>query len=206
MVARSCPLGCGALRQGDEELRDNRFGLPHAVHIGWCPSCGLGVTLDPPPPGELARLYEQTYAGPDRAPAPRSGTLPRLWHRVNGSPTLTDRALDDPILDVGCNTGETLVALRERGHYVVGLEPNPRAAARAAEVGLRVIQEPVESADLPRGAFGSVVLSHVVEHTAEPHAVLRAVRAALRPDGAAHVVVPNAASVWRRTFGPDWVH
>src|SRR5919201_47213 len=169
MVARSCPLGCGALRQGDEELRDNRFGLPHTVHIGWCPSCGLGVTLDPPAAEELARLYEDTYAGPERAPAPQSGAVAAVWHRVNGSSTLTDQQLSEPILDVGCNTGATPVAPRERGHYVVGLEPNPRAAARAAEAGLRVIQEPVESADLPRGAFGTVVLSHVVEHTAEPH-------------------------------------
>ena len=59
-----CPLGCAALARDETPLRDNRMGLPHVVHIGWCPSCGLGVTLDPPPPEELARLYEQGLGVP----------------------------------------------------------------------------------------------------------------------------------------------
>jgi SAM-dependent methyltransferase len=137
---------------------------------------------------------------------PRGGALPRLWHRVNGSSTLTDRPLADPILDVGCNTGETLVALHSRGLEVVGLEPNPEAARVARSYGLEVIEAPVEEAHLPKGRFASVLLSQVLEHVRDPHAVLRKVGAALRPDGIAYVVVPNAASIWRGVFGRDWVH
>ena len=206
MAARECPLGCGPLRAGDEEPRDNRFALPHTVRIGWCGTCGLGVTLDPPSPEELGHLYETTYAGPERAAVPRTGRLARVWHRVNGSSTLAERALAGPVLDVGCNTGETLLALRERGLDVVGLEPNPRAASLARAAGLRVIEAPIGEAPLPAGAFGTVLLSHVLEHTPEPHRMLERVRESLRPGGAVLVVVPNAGSVFRSAFGPHWVH
>ena len=44
----TCPLGCAPLVRDEAAYRDNRMGLPHTVHIGWCPVCGLGVTIDPP--------------------------------------------------------------------------------------------------------------------------------------------------------------
>ena len=208
--AHACPLGCGPLTPDETPVRDNRLGLPHVVRVAWCPACGLGVTLDPPSSEELAELYEQTYVAQDGdAPAqrvPRTGTLARVWHAVNGSLPITDRVRAGPVLDVGCNTGETLVALHSRGVEVVGLEPNPRAAAVARGHGLEVIEEPIEQAELPDSHFRSVLLSQVLEHVADPFVVLRKVRATLRPDGVAYIVVPNAASGWRRVFGPHWAH
>lgn len=188
-------------------LRDNRFGLPHTIRIGWCPRCGLGVTLDPPSREELERLYAETYADEETAGrVPRSGRLAQAWHRVNGSLPLTDRALAPPVLDVGANTGEALIALRQRGIEAVGIEPNPRAAAIATGQGLDVIAAPVEAAELPAGAFGSILLSQVLEHVDDPERVLRIVTAALRADGTVYAVVPNATSAWRSLFGAHWVH
>jgi SAM-dependent methyltransferase len=204
---RLCPLGCGPLFLDGTILRDNRFGLPHTVRIGWCRSCGLGVTVDPPTRDELSRLYEETYADAQTAgQVPRTGTLARIWHRVNGSLPLSDRDLRPPVLDIGANTGETLLALRARGIDAVGLEPNPKAVAVARAAGLELIEAPIEEADLPRGHFRSILLSQVLEHVDDPAAVLGVVREALHPHGAVHVVVPNARSVWRSVFGADWVH
>lgn len=188
-------------------LRDNRFGLPHTIQIGWCDRCGLGVTLNPPSRDELNRLYATTYA--DEATVgrvPRTGFAARAWHRVNGSLPLTDRPLAPPVLDVGANTGESLLALRERGIEAVGLEPNPNAVAIARAAGLEMIEAPIEGAELPPERFGSVLLSQVLEHVDDPAPVLQIVREALRPDGVVHVVVPNARSFWCSLFGPDWVH
>jgi SAM-dependent methyltransferase len=200
-----CPLGCGPLVRDGQALRDNRMGLPHTVHVGWCGVCGLGVTLDPPPAGELAELYESHYLG-EEGRVPRTDLLAQVWHRVNGSLPLTDLVRTGPVLDVGANTGEALVALRARGLDVMGLEPNPQAAEVARGYGLEVISEPIEEADLPAGRFGSILLSQVLEHVRDPHAVLRKVAPALREGGLVYVIVPNAASVWRRVFGPNWVH
>jgi SAM-dependent methyltransferase len=198
----TCPLGCGPLVPGPA-LRDNRTGLSHTVHIAWCPVCGLGVTLDPPE--DLGALYEQAYLG-EEGRVPESGRLARAWHLVNGSLPLTDMVREGPVLDVGSNTGEALAALRRRGLDVTGLEPNPEAAAVARGYGIEVIEATVEEAALPEGRFASILLSQVLEHVRDPHAVLRKVQPALRRGGTVFIVVPNAASVWRRVFGPDWVH
>jgi SAM-dependent methyltransferase len=206
-LERSCPLGCGPLFSDGAILRDNRFGLGHTIRIGWCRSCGLGVTLDPPTRDELSRLYEETYAEAGTiGQVPRTGALARLWHGVNGSLPLTDRDLQPPVLDVGANTGETLVALRARGIEAVGLEPNPKAVAVARAAGLELIEAPIEDARLAPERFRSILLSQVLEHVDDPVTVLEVVRAALHPDGVVQIVVPNVRSAWRSVFGADWVH
>jgi SAM-dependent methyltransferase len=202
-----CPLGCGPLMMAGT-LRDNRFGLPHRVRIGWCATCGLGVTVGAPDDRELGDLYETTYtAEPElQRRIPRTGRAARVWHLVNGSLPLTDRVRTGPVLDVGCNTGEGMVALRRRGLEAVGVEPNPLAAEVARSRGFDVIASPIEEAELPRAHFASIVCSQVLEHVRDPHVVLARLVPSLRPDGVLYIVVPNAESFWRRVFGADWVH
>jgi SAM-dependent methyltransferase len=171
--------------------------------------CGLGITLEPPNDAVLARLDEQAYdsgAEHDESGVPRTDLLGRLWHCVNGSMPLSDLSLRSPVLDVGSNRGDLLLALRERGIQGVGLEPNPVAAEFARRRGLEIIGEPIERAELPPSNFGSILLSHVLEHMRDPHAALCRLRPALRPDGSLYVAVPNAQSFWRRVFGADWLH
>jgi len=202
-VETICPLGCGPLVPDGTSYRDNRTGLPHTVHIGWCPVCGLGVTLDAPE--DLGSLYSSEYRG-EEGRVPATGRLAHAWHVLNGSLPLTDIVRRGPVLDVGSNTGEALVALRRRGFEVTGLEPNPEAAEVARGYGIEVISAPIEEAELPEGRFGSILLSQVLEHVRDPHHVLRTVWPALREDGTVFIVVPNASSLWRRAFGPDWLH
>lgn len=203
----TCLLGCGPIVPGPERLRDNRFGLEREIRIGWCPVCGLGETLEPPAQVELDALYRDCYVDGAGVPqVPGTSIAARIWHRVNGSLPLTDEPLEGPVLDVGCNRGEVLLVLRSRGLAVTGLEPNPAAAAAARAHGLEVVQQPIEEARLPAGEYGSVLLSQVLEHVHDPHAVLRRLGPALRDDGRLYIVVPNVDSVWRRVFGPDWVH
>ena len=204
---RLCPLGCGPLTPDDVIYRDNRFNLPHTIRIGWCIPCGLGVTLDPPPREELSRLYAETYASDGKTGrVPRAGGLARMWHKLNGSLPLSDLELQQPILDVGANTGEVLLALRARGIDGIGLEPNPSAVSVARTAGLEMIRGPIESASLPPQHFGSILLSQVLEHVEDPAAVLAVVYGALRMNGTVYIVVPNAHSALRSVFGADWVH
>jgi SAM-dependent methyltransferase len=202
-VETICPLGCGPLVPDGISYRDNRMGLPHTVHIGWCPVCGLGVTLDPP--ADLESLYSSEYGG-EEGRVPVTGRLGRAWHVFNGSLPLTDIVRTGPVLDVGSNTGEALVALRRRGFEVTGLEPNPATAEVVRGYGIDVISAPIEEAELSEGHFGSILLSQVLEHVRDPHAVLRKVRPALREDGTLFIVVPNASSIWRRAVGAGRLH
>jgi SAM-dependent methyltransferase len=118
------------------------------------------------------------------------------------------------ILDVGCGCGANAAEVRRRypGAYVVGVEPNSRAAALAAERcdevhcgdlaswldGAPTNPPAPRSGDSKerRTAFDAIVLSDVLEHVADPLAFLRSLHdhPALRP--ATWVIsVPNYA-VW----------
>jgi len=196
-------MGCGP-----STCRRSGSTIPtFRIRIGWCATCGMGVTLDPPTQQELSRLYRETYASEALAgQVPRTSRVGHAWHRLNGSLPLTDYPLLPPVLDVGANTGEALLALGARGIPAIGLEPNPRAVSLARAAGVEMIEGPIESTPLPQRHFGSVLLSQVLEHVEEPESVLRTVSDAIRPDGVVYVIVPNVESIWRFVFGPDWVH
>jgi SAM-dependent methyltransferase len=55
------------------------------------------------------------------------------------------------------------------------------------------------------GRYDVVTLSHVVEHVANPVALLRAARRALRPGGTVWVATPNVAGVLARRYSTRWV-
>lgn len=203
----TCPLDGRPLHVAPSELRDNRFGLPHRARIAWCEGCGLGVTIDPLPQEQLDHLYATWYGDDDGPPQlPGTSLAAHVWHRLNGSLPVADQRYEGPVLDVGCNTGEVLAVLRARGLEVMGIEPNPEAAAKAGAHGIDVIVSPIETAPLPEGRFRSAILSQVLEHVHDPAAVLQRIRPALADGGRAYVVVPNTGSIWRSVFGDDWVH
>lgn len=202
----ACPLDGRPLRTGPETFRDNRFGLERRIRIAWCEGCGLGITLDPPSQDELDHLYRTCYGDDGPPQLPGSTLAARVWHRLNGSLPVADQRYEGPVLDVGCNTGEILAVLRAQGLDVMGIEPNPEAAAKARTHGIEVVVSPIERAPLPESRFRSAILSQVLEHVHDPNAVLQRVRASLQEGGRAYVVVPNAGSVWRHVFGANWVH
>lgn len=98
-------------------------------------------------------------------------------------------------LDIGCGTGALLAELSRRhpGCRTVGLERHADAARRARAVAHDVVEADVldPALDLPAGHFDLVVLSHVLEHFAEPQAVLERVRGWLAPGGSVLVALPN---------------
>jgi SAM-dependent methyltransferase len=59
---------------------------------------------------------------------------------------------------------------------------------------------------LPDGSFDAVVLSHVVEHVADPLALLAACRRLLRPGGTLALATPNIDSRGHERFGAAWLH
>jgi SAM-dependent methyltransferase len=108
------------------------------------------------------------------------------------------------VLDVGCGTGEFLVAMRDAGWEVAGIEPHPPSAWIARETGLEVQQSSFHEADLPERAFDAVTLNHVIEHLHDPAAALSRCRELLQPGGTLWVATPNADALGHRRFGPAW--
>lgn len=110
-------------------------------------------------------------------------------------------------LDAGCGAGGLLVRLTAAGWHAEGVEIDPLAVevARRAS-GCPVRAGDFRTADLPRGAYDLVVLSHVFEHVADPVAALRRLRELLAPGGRVVLIYPNPDSFGARVFGAAWFH
>jgi 2-polyprenyl-3-methyl-5-hydroxy-6-metoxy-1,4-benzoquinol methylase len=109
-------------------------------------------------------------------------------------------------LDVGCGVGDLLMALRERGWRVTGVEPIPEAAQRARERGLDVRTGTLEELGDPPGAWDVASAVHLLEHLPDAHGFLRGLARQVRPGGHLFLESPNWASRSRRTQGPRWTH
>lgn len=99
------------------------------------------------------------------------------------------------VLDIGCSTGYLGEALVAAGCSVSGIEYDEAAAEKA-----RAHLDPVVVADLDRldfvdsfedASFDVLVLGDVLEHLADPVAVLRTALRLLAPGGSVVISVPN---------------
>lgn len=110
------------------------------------------------------------------------------------------------LLEIGCATGVMSAYLaEEKGCRVTGVEPDERMAAVARGNCAAVITGPIDGTDAQNtldravaadGPFQAVFMSQVIEHIAEPGAVLVRLRDWLAADGDLIVSTCNIAH-WR---------
>ncbi|MEV0719144.1 methyltransferase domain-containing protein [Asanoa sp. NPDC050611] len=141
-------------------------------------------------------------------PGPRTAVVWQVLRRE------LDRAPDGglTILDVGGGTGGFAVPLAEAGHRVTVVDASPDALAalnrRAVEAGVaprvRAVQGDGEALTglVSPGSVDLVLCHSVLEVADDPRGVVSAIAAALRPGGAASVLVASrAAAVLARATG-----
>jgi 2-polyprenyl-3-methyl-5-hydroxy-6-metoxy-1,4-benzoquinol methylase len=111
--------------------------------------------------------------------------------------------LKGSLLDLGCGGCELLMRMRNFGWEVAGVEPDPKALARAREkLGVDVR---ASLSEFPESQFDLVSLSHVIEHVVDPIATLRDSARLLRSEGRLIVATPNIESLGHKFFGAKWV-
>lgn len=108
------------------------------------------------------------------------------------------------LLDVGSGTGEVLMAARDRGWRVEGVEPERTAAQMAEGRGLKVTISLLEESGLPERSYDVVSAFHVLEHIPDSRSFLATMCRWVRPGGFVVVEVPNWNSSQRRRLGPAW--
>jgi SAM-dependent methyltransferase len=109
------------------------------------------------------------------------------------------------LLDVGCATGNFMVAMRDRGWQVAGIELNPQAADYGRRtLGLEIETGKLEDIPLLENDFDVVTMWDVFEHVLDPKQTLVIVRRILRPGGLFVAATPNPASLEARLFGDAW--
>ena len=185
-----CPC-CSSTRR-----RAFRFGLVR------CLECGLVYDAAAIESSHATALQEEWFVAPD---APPSAWV-RAFELRNNRRTVTRlRRYVKPsarVLDVGVGSGSLLTALCTAGFEAQGCDAVPAMAAAAAKAtGLPVHAGALDTLN-ETGAFDAIVLNHVLEHTAEPIALLAAAKRLLGPGGVLHIAVPNVAS-WEAVL-PGW--
>lgn len=143
---------------------------------------------------EMARRYdpEAYHDHPNRLVR----AIERL--RVRRLLALLDAAPGQRVLEVGCGAGNILAALPDTRRSGLDLSPWLLEKARARlgpAVDLR--EGWAEALPYADASFDRVYASEVLEHVADPAAVLREMRRVVTPDGRVVVSFPNEALIDR---------
>jgi len=131
----------------------------------------------------------------------RRPRLPKPGYFSDAKPAFLE--LIDPrglrVLDLGCGGGHNGALLKRAGaREVVGVELDAGAAAQARKRLDAVVQGDLAHLDLAQlgdEPFDAILASDVLEHLADPEAVLARALTHLRPGGAVVVSLPNVAHV-----------
>jgi hypothetical protein len=126
-----------------------------------------------------------------------------LHYRLHSDPksshqqiaSLIRRWCRQPVLDVGAAQGFLGQLLQGSGLPIDAVEPNPAWAANAAPYYRQVWPLTIEEAPLPTHVYRVVVCADVLEHTTDPVAVLRRLRALATDDALFVVSLPNVAHI-----------
>lgn len=106
------------------------------------------------------------------------------------------------VLEIGCATGSQLVALREAGHRVRGLDLSARFVAVARDQhGLDVAQRALEDTEFPAASFDLVLLLGTISNLSPLPQLLARIAAALKPGGHLVANFPAADSLTARLYG-----
>ena len=211
--AVECIVCGGPLRTCAEGLTDTRFGIEGEYSLVQCRKCGLEQTRPIPSPHELKDLYEYHYNFRGERDTTYTSLrewfffspLYKLWLWLDGDSSFHCRKGEGRLLDVGCNEGRGLQLYKRNGFQAEGLELNDKAAATACKKGLTVYTSLLEHFR-PIDMYDVVVLSNVLEHTADPKRMLFSAASVLKSQGEIWISCPNSESWLRDLFGSSWIN
>ncbi len=183
-----------------------------------CRRCGFKHAVPLPTPEELHSVYSHEYYTTEKPlyieryledkpwwDGVYAARFERLEQHLPG-----DRRR---LLDVGSGPGLFLLAGRERGWQVQGIEPSSQAAGHSRSMfGLDITECFLTAETAPTlGRFDALNLGEVLEHLPDPAAMLGLAHDLLDDDGLLSLVVPNDFNPFQTIlrdqcgFKPWWV-
>jgi 4-hydroxybenzoate polyprenyltransferase/SAM-dependent methyltransferase len=188
------------LEPGDLHITDGRYGL--TLTLVRCESCGFRFA-DDPNVGRLTALYGE-LDDPGYEASEESRALQMRWLVSLVRDVRPDAR---SALDVGAASGLLVAEAVRQGFEAIGVEPSRKLAAEARERhGVEVLAGVLPHPALAGRRFDVIFLVDVIEHVADPAAIVRQCRAHLADDGVLLVVTPDAGSVAARALGSRWWH
>jgi 2-polyprenyl-3-methyl-5-hydroxy-6-metoxy-1,4-benzoquinol methylase len=165
-----------------------------------CDTCGFRHVLPLPSPRDQREAYEEVYYRDDKPAYVSHARDDAEWSRLGWDDRLSlfedllehDTTQDLGVLDIGCGPGWFLKAAADRGWKTQGIEPSTAAAQHARELGLDIVTAMFDETSAPKLERCDVVhLNNMLEHVADPIALLRLAVARAWPGGLICVGVPN---------------
>jgi 2-polyprenyl-3-methyl-5-hydroxy-6-metoxy-1,4-benzoquinol methylase len=183
---------------------EGRLGAPRrigAALLAACQQCGSRTAVPRPTPNELKALHDSrayfekeyfdarrnAYTSTNR----RLGLVTDLIRKVRGDDFLRGRRM----LDVGCDTGDFLLAAKAAaGIEPYGVEVSTRAAEIATGSGVTVSRSDLADAPAHFENFALVTVIDVIEHIAQPMQLLESIAERLAANGLVYIETPNWGS------------
>lgn len=133
-----------------------------------------------------------------------------LYHRVRSimlgiklRMITQDQAAPGQLLDVGCGTGDFLLAAKKKGWQAIGIEPNKQAQQVAIAKGLKIF-DGKHLNSLDANSFDVITLWHVLEHLPQLEDQISHFKRLLKPHGTLVLAVPNFKSNDARHYKSNW--
>ncbi len=189
---------------------DRLMGYPGTFSFVRCNSCGMLYQSPQLPWEQLEPYYAGDYTAYATLLKDEASGLQRAIKRIGvlKQRRYVERFLrGGNLLDVGCGTGNFLAEMQQqRAWRLSGLEPTREAAAYVRErLGIPVLNQTFENADLAPNSQDVITMWHVLEHVASPTTTLKKAWELLKPGGYLIFSIPNYESLGRLLFGRFWV-
>lgn len=108
------------------------------------------------------------------------------------------------LLDVGCGTGDFLIAAKKNGWSVFGIEPNKQARIIANSKAPNSVFETEKLSAFKEASFDVITLWHVLEHLPQLENQIKNFKKLLKPNGVLIVAVPNFKSYDAKYYKEFW--
>jgi len=189
----SCPACGGTQAPSQRTFVRGRFGFDR------CRFCNLLYMNPGPSAAFLSRFYGGRYWALTNVGRTEFERLRKQFRRAlvfaraieNFAPRAGSR-----VLEVGAGLGGAVWALARRFELEpFCYEPDSEASAFAERIGVTAMTTAEFDSTTHDGSFALVILSHVLEHQADPRELLENALRFLAPDGILLVEVPNGMSL-----------
>jgi 2-polyprenyl-3-methyl-5-hydroxy-6-metoxy-1,4-benzoquinol methylase len=176
-----------------------------SLRIVRCRECGL-VFVNPQPTLEALREYHgaselMSQDGWSSYFNHSQEQIRELWEERFADVRRWKQASNVSLLDVGAGYGDFLHYASKEGWQVSGFEFSPAVAKLSREkYGIPLAVGDLFEMPFPKQSFDVITMWHVLEHLADPMAVLKGLFDLLKPGGVLVLEVPNLNCLVRKSY------
>ena len=177
--------------------------------IQQCNSCYFLFTNPRPPEEQIGKYYqsEEYISHHDESKSLMSKVYTSVRdYTIAGKVKLINELNTGKgtILDIGCGTGNFILACKNDGWKIAGTEPDQEARI----IALKRVGEPVfnniNDVEISGKSYDIITLWHVLEHVHQLNETLAWLQKHLNPDGKIIIAVPNPQSYDAGKYGRFW--